>query len=142
MGGKNPYVVFADADLERAAETAGARAFSNQGQICLCGSRILVEAPAYDRFRELFLARVARLRPGDPALPETEFGAIVSREQFDKVMGCIALAARRRRQAAARRQVPSRSRAAAATAGSSSRRCSRDCRRPAAPTPRRSSGRS
>jgi aminomuconate-semialdehyde/2-hydroxymuconate-6-semialdehyde dehydrogenase len=92
MGGKNPYVVFADADLERAAETAVRAAFSNQGQICLCGSRILVESAAYERFRELFLARVARLRPGDPALPETEFGAIVSREQFDKVMGCIALA--------------------------------------------------
>ena len=92
LGGKNPFVVFADADLERALDTAVRAAFSNQGQICLCGSRVLVERAVYERFREGFVARARALRVGDPALPETEFGAVVSREHYDKVLAAIALA--------------------------------------------------
>jgi len=92
LGGKNPYVVFADADFERAVDTAVRAAFSNQGQICLCGSRLLVERPIYERFRETFLQRTAALTPADPALDDTRFGALVSREQFDKVSACVDLA--------------------------------------------------
>ena len=92
LGGKNPFIVFADADFERAVETAVRAAFSNQGQICLCGSRVLVERSIYERFRDAFVARARLLRVGDPAGPDTEYGAIVSREHFDKVMACIALA--------------------------------------------------
>ena len=92
LGGKNPFVVFADADLERALDTAVRAAFSNQGQICLCGSRVLVERGVYERFRDGFVARARALRIGDPALPETEFGAVVSREHYDKVLAAIALA--------------------------------------------------
>jgi aminomuconate-semialdehyde/2-hydroxymuconate-6-semialdehyde dehydrogenase len=94
MGGKNPYVVFADAELEQAAATAARAAFSNQGQICLCGSRILVEQPVYERFRTLFLEHAAELKPGDPRHPDTNFGAIVSREHFEKVSDYIELAKR------------------------------------------------
>jgi aminomuconate-semialdehyde/2-hydroxymuconate-6-semialdehyde dehydrogenase len=92
LGGKNPFVVFADADFDRAVDTAVRAAFTNQGQICLCGSRVLVESPIYERFRDAFVERTKALRPADPSLPDTEFGAIVSEQHFDKVMACIALA--------------------------------------------------
>jgi aminomuconate-semialdehyde/2-hydroxymuconate-6-semialdehyde dehydrogenase len=71
MGGKNPYIVFADADLERAADTAVRAAFSNQGQICLCGSRLLVERAVYDEIRDGLVARARQLRVGDPDDPST-----------------------------------------------------------------------
>jgi aminomuconate-semialdehyde/2-hydroxymuconate-6-semialdehyde dehydrogenase len=92
LGGKNPFVVFADADFELALDTALRAAFTNQGQICLCGSRILVQRALYARFRDAFVARAAALGCGDPALPETAFGALVSQAHRDKVLGCIALA--------------------------------------------------
>lgn len=92
LGGKNPFVVFADADFDRAVEAAVRAAFTNQGQICLCGSRVLVESSIYERFRDAFLVRTAALEPGDPALSETAFGAVVSAEHCEKVMRCIALA--------------------------------------------------
>jgi aminomuconate-semialdehyde/2-hydroxymuconate-6-semialdehyde dehydrogenase len=89
LGGKNPTVIFADADLEEALATTMRAAFSNQGQICLCGSRILVERSIYDRVREELVERARRLRVGDPLEPSTDQGAVVSRAHFDKVMGCI-----------------------------------------------------
>ncbi|HET7844474.1 MAG TPA: aldehyde dehydrogenase [Xanthomonadales bacterium] len=92
LGGKNPFVVFADADFDRAVDTAVRAAFLNQGQICLCGSRVMIESSIYERFRDAFLEKAAALKPGDPSLPDTEFGAIVSQQHFEKVMGCIALA--------------------------------------------------
>lgn len=92
MGGKNPFIVFADADFDAALETAMRAAFTNQGQICLCGSRVLVQRPLYARFRDAFVARAQALRAGDPALPQTEFGAVVSAEHYAKVLACIALA--------------------------------------------------
>jgi aminomuconate-semialdehyde/2-hydroxymuconate-6-semialdehyde dehydrogenase len=92
LGGKNPTLVFADADFDAAVEGAVRAAFSNQGQICLCGSRILVEASIYPRFREAFLQRVAQLRVGDPLDDTTDLGALVSQAHFDKVTGCIVLA--------------------------------------------------
>ena len=92
LGGKNPTVIFEDADFDAAVDGALRAAYSNQGQICLCGSRILVKRSIYDRFRDAFLARVARLKIGDPLSNDTDLGALVSREHFEKVMGCIAIA--------------------------------------------------
>lgn len=92
LGGKNATVVFADADLDRAAREAARAAFSNQGQICLCGSRILVQRSAMGRFREAFLEHVSELKVADPREPETNFGALVSAEHLDKVLGYITLA--------------------------------------------------
>lgn len=89
LGGKNPLVVFADADVDAALETAVRAAFTNQGQICLCGSRILVQRPLYERFRDAFVARARALVPGDPALPQTAFGALVSQAHLDKVLAAI-----------------------------------------------------
>ena len=92
LGGKNPTIVFADADFDAAVAGAVRAAFTNQGQICLCGSRILVQTSIYERFREAFLERVARLRVDDPFAADTDLGAVVSREHFDKISGCIELA--------------------------------------------------
>jgi aminomuconate-semialdehyde/2-hydroxymuconate-6-semialdehyde dehydrogenase len=94
MGGKNPTVVFADCDLDEALATTVRSSFSNQGQICLCGSRIFVQAPLYERFKEALVARARALRVGDPLEAGTEQGALVSREHFEKVMGYIDLARR------------------------------------------------
>jgi aminomuconate-semialdehyde/2-hydroxymuconate-6-semialdehyde dehydrogenase len=92
MGGKNPTLIFADADLDVAIPEAVRAAFSNTGQICLCGSRILLERGIYAQVRDELVSRVSALRVGDPLEAGSEQGALVSRAHFDKVMGCIALA--------------------------------------------------
>lgn len=92
LGGKNPNIVFADADMDRAIPASVKAAFSNQGQICLCGSRILVEQPAYESFVERFVIHTRKLRIGDPLDPQTEQGALASKAHFDKVRSYIALA--------------------------------------------------
>ena len=92
MGGKNPNLIFADADLDDAVAQTARAAFQNQGQICLCGSRILVERPAYEEVKERLVAQARALRIGDPLDPATEQGSLVSRQHFDKVMGCLELA--------------------------------------------------
>lgn len=92
MGGKNPNVIFADCDFDEALATTVRSSFSNQGQICLCGSRIFVQAPIYERFKEALVARTRALKVGDPLEPGTEQGALVSPQHFEKVMGYIDLA--------------------------------------------------
>ena len=92
LGGKNATLVYADADLELAAREAARAAFSNQGQICLCGSRILVQRSVLPRFREAFLAAVAGLKTGDPRAADSDLGALVSAEHLAKVESYIALA--------------------------------------------------
>jgi len=93
MGGKNPTLVFADWNASEANwQTLLRSAFANQGQICLCGSRILVERRIFDAFAREFVERARALRVGDPQDAANDLGAIVSREHFDKVMGHIALA--------------------------------------------------
>ena len=93
LGGKNPAIVFADADLtDENLDTIVRSGFANQGEICLCGSRLLVQRSIYDAFRERYLARVKALRVGDPQDASSDLGALVSREHFDKVMRCIAQA--------------------------------------------------
>jgi aminomuconate-semialdehyde/2-hydroxymuconate-6-semialdehyde dehydrogenase len=89
LGGKNATIVFADADFDEAVAGAARAAFSNQGQICLCGSRIYVQRPIYERFRDALVARVRQLRQGDPLEPSTEQGALVSRAHFDKVTAAL-----------------------------------------------------
>jgi aminomuconate-semialdehyde/2-hydroxymuconate-6-semialdehyde dehydrogenase len=92
LGGKNPNIVFADADMDETIKTSLRSSFQNQGQICLCGSRILVEESAYPAFLERFVAAAGTLRQGDPLDPATEQGAVVSKPHFDKIMSYIALA--------------------------------------------------
>jgi aminomuconate-semialdehyde/2-hydroxymuconate-6-semialdehyde dehydrogenase len=92
LGGKNPNIIFADCDYDRMLETTLRSSFANQGQICLCGSRIYVERSIYNRFRDDFTARVADLTVGDPLDSDSQQGAIVSKSHFDKVMGYINLA--------------------------------------------------
>jgi aminomuconate-semialdehyde/2-hydroxymuconate-6-semialdehyde dehydrogenase len=93
LGGKNPAIVFADADLtDENLDTIVRSGFANQGEICLCGSRLLVQRSIYDAFRERYLARVKALRVGDPHDASSDLGALVSSEHFDKVMRCIAQA--------------------------------------------------
>jgi len=89
LGGKNPNLVFADADLDQAVDGASRAAFQNQGQICLCGSRIFVERKIYGAFKERLVARARALRVGDPLDPDTEQGALVSRQHFEKVTSAI-----------------------------------------------------
>lgn len=92
LGGKNPVLVFADCDFEHMLNVTMRSSFRNQGQICLCGSRILIERPLYERFREAFVARTKALRVGDPTLEDTDLGAVVSEAHLEKVLGHIALA--------------------------------------------------
>ena len=92
LGGKNPNIIFADCNYEEMLATTVRSSFSNQGEICLCGSRIFVERPIYERFKTDFVARVAELKVGDPLLPDTNVGAIVSKQHFDKIMSYVELA--------------------------------------------------
>lgn len=89
LGGKNPNIIFADADWEKMMSTTLQSSFSNQGQICLCGSRILVEAPIYEQFKKEFIERTKQLTVGDPLLDTSKQGAVVSKMHFDKIMRCI-----------------------------------------------------
>ncbi|HYE60672.1 MAG TPA: aldehyde dehydrogenase [Phycisphaerales bacterium] len=92
LGGKNPNLIFADADLDLAARTAARAAFTNQGQICLCGSRVFVERSAYQQVVDRMVAEAKALRIGDPLEAETQFGALTSAAHRDKVASYIDLA--------------------------------------------------
>ncbi|NLA67375.1 MAG: aldehyde dehydrogenase [Gammaproteobacteria bacterium] len=92
LGGKNPTLVFADSDWDVHLDTIVRSAFQNSGQICLCGSRILVERGIYAEFRDAFVARALALRPGDPMDDDANLGPLVSQAHFDKVVAAIARA--------------------------------------------------
>lgn len=94
LGGKNATVVFADADVDAAVAGALRAAFTNQGEICLCGSRLLVQRPIYDRFVAALVERVHRLKVADPTAPDTDLGALISAAHREKVEGYIQLARR------------------------------------------------
>ncbi|MDH6236535.1 aldehyde dehydrogenase family protein [Cryobacterium sp. CG_9.6] len=85
LGGKSANIIFADADLEKAAASAPSGVFENAGQDCCARSRILVERSVYDRFMELLEPAVAAVRVGDPANEATEMGPLVSKKHFDSV---------------------------------------------------------
>ena len=92
LGGKNPNVIFADCNFEKMLRTTLQSSFANQGQICLCGSRILVERPLYDRFVAAFVERVKALKVGRPDDPYTQVGAVVSKDHQAKILQYIQLA--------------------------------------------------
>ncbi|MGZ5475700.1 MAG: aldehyde dehydrogenase family protein, partial [Thermoanaerobaculia bacterium] len=92
LGGKNPNVIFADADLDEAMATSIRSSFWNQWEICLCGSRIFVERSIHDAFVERFVAATQKLRIGDPSDPQTDVGALISEAHLEKVSGYVKLA--------------------------------------------------
>lgn len=92
LGGKNPAIIFEDADFEDALRTTLRSSFANQGQICLCGSRILIQRPIYDKFKEALVAKASKMVAGDPLDPSTKLGAVVSEAHMEKILSYIALA--------------------------------------------------
>ncbi|HZG84055.1 aldehyde dehydrogenase [Paenibacillus sp.] len=92
LGGKNPNVIFADSNLDEVIETTLKSSFINQGEVCLCGSRIYVESSAYDEFLAKFVARTKELKVGDPFDAKTKVGALISEEHYERVSGYIKLA--------------------------------------------------
>ena len=92
LGGKNPNIIFADCDFDTMLATTIKSSFSNQGEICLCGSRILVEDSIYERFRDAFVEKTNSLIVGDPNEKNTDLGALISKGHLEKVLGYVALA--------------------------------------------------
>ena len=92
LGGKNPNIIFADCDFDKMLSTTMRSSFANQGQICLCGSRIYVERPIYEKFRDAFVSRTQALKVGPPDREDTRVGAIVSKPHMEKILSYIELA--------------------------------------------------
>ncbi len=92
LGGKNANIIFKDADLDKAIETTIKSSFLNQGEICLCGSRIFIQEEIFEEFKESFVKKVKELKVGDPTAEGTFCGPLVSKGHLDKVMSCIELA--------------------------------------------------
>lgn len=92
LGGKNPNLIFDDCDLNACIRTTLNSSFANQGQICLCGSRIYVQRSVYQRFRDQFVAEVKKLKVGDPTDDSVKLGAVVSQAHFEKVLSYVELA--------------------------------------------------
>ena len=92
LGGKNPNIIFADADLDAAIAGSVRSSFANQGQICLCGSRVFVERSAYKNFVDRFIDKTSKLKVGDPLDPATDQGAVVNKAQLDKIKFYVDLA--------------------------------------------------
>lgn len=92
LGGKNPNIVFADADFDLAVEMTVKASFSNQGQICLCGSRLFVENSIYDKFKAAFVKKTKALIVGDPKSGDSNLGAVVSESHMNNVLNHIKLA--------------------------------------------------
>ena len=92
LGGKNPNIIFADCDYDQALETTVRSSFANQGQICLCGSRIFIERPIYERFKNDLVSRALEMNIGDPLDEATNLGAIVSEPHMQKILSYIELA--------------------------------------------------
>jgi aminomuconate-semialdehyde/2-hydroxymuconate-6-semialdehyde dehydrogenase len=89
LGGKNPNIIFSDCNWNKMMKQTIQSSFSNQGQICLCGSRILIEKSIYTRFRDEFVENVKKLTIGDPLDEKSKQGAVASRQHFEKVMNSI-----------------------------------------------------
>ncbi|WP_420552731.1 aldehyde dehydrogenase [Tenacibaculum aiptasiae] len=92
LGGKNPNIIFADCDYDKMLATTVRSSFANQGQICLCGSRILVEENIYEQFKKDFVQKVAELKVGNPFDEDTNVGALVSKQHLEKVKSYIEIA--------------------------------------------------
>lgn len=89
LGGKNPAIIFADCDWDKMMKETLRSGFANQGEICLCTSRILVEASIYERFRDEFVEKVSKMIPADPLNEESRQGAVVSKVHQDKILRCL-----------------------------------------------------
>lgn len=92
LGGKNPNIIFADCDWDKAMRTTLQSSFANQGQICLCGSRVLIEESIYEKFKAEFIERAKKLIPGDPLEDTSKQGAVVSKMHYDKILSAIEIA--------------------------------------------------
>lgn len=92
LGGKNPNIIFDDCDFEKALTTTMRSSFANQGQICLCGSRIYVQRGIYEKFRDAFVERVKQHKVGDPLNDDSKMGAVVSQPHYEKILSYIELA--------------------------------------------------
>lgn len=92
LGGKNPNIIFADADIEKAVKTTVNSSFLNQGEICLCGSRVFIQKEIYETFKEKLLAQVSLLKTGNPSDDSVRVGAIVSKPHFEKVLDYLEIA--------------------------------------------------
>jgi aminomuconate-semialdehyde/2-hydroxymuconate-6-semialdehyde dehydrogenase len=92
LGGKNPNIIFADADFDEAVMGTLKAGFSNQGQICLCGSRVYIHSSIYEKFRDALVEKVAKMKVGDPMDDKTRVGALVSESHMQKVLSYIQLA--------------------------------------------------
>lgn len=92
LGGKNPNIIFADCDFEKALSRSLDSSFDNQGQICLCGSRIFVEKVIYEKFRDAFVKKVSEMKVGNPQDDSSRLGALVSQSHMEKVLSYIDLA--------------------------------------------------
>jgi aminomuconate-semialdehyde/2-hydroxymuconate-6-semialdehyde dehydrogenase len=92
LGGKNPNIIFADCDFDDMLNTTVRSSFANQGQICLCGSRIFIERPLYEKFRDAFVERVSKMRVSNPDDPQANLGAVVSEPHMNKVLSYVDLA--------------------------------------------------
>lgn len=92
LGGKNPNIIFADCNYQRALETTVHSSFANQGQICLCGSRIFVERPIYEDFKADLVAKTNELKVGHPSQPDSTIGAMVSQSHYEKVLSYMSVA--------------------------------------------------
>jgi aminomuconate-semialdehyde/2-hydroxymuconate-6-semialdehyde dehydrogenase len=92
LGGKNANIIFADCDFEKMLNETVRSSFLNQGEICLCGSRIFIERPIYEKFKKAFIEKVNQQIVGDPLQANTKIGAIVSKPHFDKILSYIELA--------------------------------------------------
>ena len=89
LGGKNPAIIFSDCDYNEMLQTTVRSSFANQGQICLCGSRIFVEASIYQKFKTDFIAAVSKLKVGSPFNNHTDIGALVSKTHLNKVKSYV-----------------------------------------------------
>ncbi|SNR15144.1 aldehyde dehydrogenase [Tenacibaculum jejuense] len=92
LGGKNPNIIFSDADYDEMLATTVKSSFANQGQICLCGSRIFVEETIYEKFKKDFVNKVSKLKVGNPFDADTNLGALVSKPHLEKVKSYIDIA--------------------------------------------------
>ncbi len=92
LGGKNPNIIFADCDFEEMMDATMRSSFANNGQICLCGSRIYIERPIYERFRDELVKRTRALKVGDPLSEGSDLGALVSKAHLEKVKSYLTLA--------------------------------------------------
>ncbi len=92
LGGKNPNIIFADCDFDDMLKTTIRSSFANQGQICLCGSRIFIERPIYEKFKEAFVAKISNTVVSFPNDPKAQMGAVVSQPHMEKVLSYVELA--------------------------------------------------